>query len=293
MSQLQMAGMLVQREIEGVEMGIMPDGTPYTTGQGLARLCDAAASTIINQKDQWAAGKRDNKLARLLLDQGFNEPELFTPLTTPKGIVHAYGERVVMTFLEYYAFDSPNASEKARSRYRILSRAGFRLFVYTQLGYDPENKVPLEWREFNDRVRLHSVPPGYWSCFQEMAGVMVTALRNGLVMDHRTVPDGSVGIAWGKHWQDENLDERFGPRRKFDHNFPDYFPQAASNPQDMNIYPLDALPEFRRWMDQVYLPEKFPKYIRGKVIKGLMAASTAQLLLDAVAPPAALPAPKP
>lgn len=287
MSQLTMKGVLVRKVIDGVEMGLLPDGTPYLTGQGLARLCDVAASTVINQKDQWAAGKRDNKLARLLMEQGFDEPELFTPIDG--GAAHAYGERVVMTFLEYYAFDSPNPSTKARERYRVLSRAGFKLFVYTQLGYDPDNQVPVEWREFNDRVRLHSVPSGYFSCFQELAGVMLTALRNGLKLDHRTIPDGSVGIAWAKHWVDSKLEERFGPRQKYEHNFPDYFPQAASNPQDMNIYPVDALGEFRRWMDQVYLPTNFPKYIRGKVAKGLLPASSAELLLDAVKPPAALP----
>jgi hypothetical protein len=291
MSQLVIGSVLVQKEIDGLEMGVHEDGTPYLTGQGLARLCDAAPSTIINQKDQWAAGKRDNRLARLLLEQGFDDAELFTPMKGPAGTVHAYGELVVMTFLEYYAYYSPTASEKAKTRHRILARRGFEKFVHENLGYDPDSRLPREFREFNDRVKLHSIPSGYFSCFQEMAGVMMAALRAGLALDYRTIPDGSVGIAWAKHWAEQNLEKTHGPRQKHEHNFPLYFPQAASNPQDMNIYPVDALGEFRRWMDGVYLPQKFPTYIKGKVTKGLLSAATAKQLLDATTPPPALPSP--
>ena len=39
----------------------------------------------------------------------------------------------------------------------------------------------------------------------------------------------------------------YGERVKFDHNYPSYFPQSASNPQEAWCYPEAALGEFRCW----------------------------------------------
>lgn len=63
--------------------------------------------------------------------------------------------------------------------------------------------------------------------------------------------DISVGCRWGKHWR-EKLEVKYGPRRYFDHNYPNYFPQAWWNPQAPACYPEDALPEFRRWLWTTY-----------------------------------------
>jgi hypothetical protein len=107
--------------------------------------------------------------------------------------------------------------------------------------------------------------------------------------DEHTVPDISIGMVWSKYWDKNQLSSRFGDRAKCPHNFPDYFPQAASNPQEISVYPVDALGEFRRWLQATYLPEKFPAYLQGKVAKGQIAASTVELLLAevaSIAPPA-------
>ena len=72
-------------------------------------------------------------------------------------------------------------------------------------------------------------------------------------------------------------------------NYPDYFPQAKSNPQDMNVYPVAALPEFRVWLQTEYIPKKFPSYLKGKVKDGILPPSAAELLLSHALPPALAP----
>ncbi len=53
------ATVAVSRELDGIEMGVLGDGTPYLSGRGVARVCGAAVSTIINQEDHWAGCKLD------------------------------------------------------------------------------------------------------------------------------------------------------------------------------------------------------------------------------------------
>jgi hypothetical protein len=197
--------------------------------------------------------------------------------------VKAIPEDVCTLVLEYYAFEK--SSEQAVRNYRITTRAGLRLFIYNALGYDPANRVPVEWRQFHDRMLLVSAPAGYFSVFKESAEFVITSIRGGLPCNETSVPDISIGKTWSKHWEDKNLAARYGDRTKHDHNYPDYFPQAASNPQPIHVYPIEALGEFRRWLQSTYVPEKFPSYLERKVRTGALAASTAQLLVLSATPP--------
>ncbi|MNE90837.1 hypothetical protein D3C80_1883850 [compost metagenome] len=80
---------------------------------------------------------------------------------------------------------------------------------------------------------------------------------------------------------------RHGDPRKFDHYYPDYFPQALSNPQKPWCYPDAALPEFRRWMRESYEREKLPAYLDDQVRQGKLAANDANDVLSALADHAA------
>lgn len=275
------------REVNGLEMGVLNDGTPYMTGRGVAELCGAAVSTIINQKTEWAAARRTNKLAQMLKATGYAEDQLAIPVTSGGKRSDAYPEIVVMTMLEYYAFEAPEAPtrEQARLNYRRLARAGFRLFVYTALGWDPRAAVPEPWRQFHDRQLLHSVPVGYFSVFKESTDFVIAAIKAGMKIDSTTVPDVSIGKLWGKYWEEDALDEKYGARIRHEHNYPDYFPQADSNPQPMWVYPVSALGDFRIWMHATYIPKKFPKYLDSKVRSGQLPASTAELVIKALESP--------
>lgn len=273
----------VAREIDGIEMGVLKDGTPYLNSRGLARLCGVAPSTILEPVTAWGRGDRTGKVARFLISQGIEDPMLYIDTSTGE---HAHPEHVVLTFLEYYAFETAKPSEQAKLAMRKLVRGGFRAFVYTAIGYIPAHMaVPREWRQFHDRLLLNSSPIGFFSVFKEIADFVISAIREGLTVDATTVPDISVGKIWSTYWVSQGLEERFGARAKHPHVYPDYFPQAGAGQIDAYVYPIEALPEFRKWMYRTYVPEKFPAYLKGKVARGSLPPSTAELIVKALMPP--------
>lgn len=115
-----------------------------------------------------------------------------------------------------------------------------------------------------------SAPEGYFIIHNEVTGLAVDLINAGLSVNDKTIPDGSVGSTWGRYWIDNELERDYGQRIKWDHYYPEYYPQAASNPQPAWAYPEEALPHFRRWFRSVYLRTKFPEYIlrKANVLKG-------------------------
>jgi hypothetical protein len=166
----------------------------------------------------------------------------------------------------------------------LLAGKALRDFIYTQVGYDPNSKVPQAWKRFHDRVSLsyNSVPKGYFGIFKEIADMIVTLGQAGLHIDAGFLPDISVGRAWSEHWAEANLAATYGERIKFEHNYPHYFPQAKSNPQEPWCYPEAALGEFRRWFRESYVGEgKFKKYMESNVRQNQLPVSFAQLAIAA------------
>lgn len=276
-------GVKHQVEIDGVGMGILSDGTPFLTGRGLARLCGVGHGRIQEISADWGNTERDKRteaIAKILEDREARPPLPYIPITQRSGTFYAYPDVVCLAVLEYYAFDAVNVQETAKKNYRLLAGKALRDFIYTQVGYDPSTQVPAKWRQFHDRVSLtyNSVPIGFFSVFKEIADMILTLGQAGLHIDSKFVPDISVGLAWSKHWLATDGDAKLGERRKFEHNYPNYFPQAASNPQEPWCYPDSALGEFRRWMRDSYIGEgKLLTYINKKVQEKALPASFAQI----------------
>jgi hypothetical protein len=141
----------------------------------------------------------------------------------------------------------------------------------------------VKWRQFHDRVSLtyNSVPAGYFSVFKEIADIIVHLGQMGLTIDSTFVPDISVGIHWSKHWDEQNLAQKYGDRVKFEHNYPGYLPQAKSNPQLPWCYPEMALGEFKRWVRETYVKAgKFKNYLESQVAKKALPPSFAQIAVS-------------
>ena len=168
----------------------------------------------------------------------------------------------VWPFIEFFAFEAQRKNETALANFRRLARYGLNQFIYDALGYQPTDK----WAYFNDRVSIlqDSSPDGHFILFKETTGMVVDLIRAGLPVNDKTVPDISVGVCWGRHWEDGGLTARYGNRIKFEHNYPGYYRQSLSNPQQPWAYPDGALGEFRRWFRHEYLPTKYPAYILKK-----------------------------
>lgn len=269
---------------DGIEMGVMSDGTPYLGARGLATLCGTAPSNIITMIKDWDTLKnnpRGQKITQLIKAQGGSAVGLYVPINVNGVNYHAISDVNCMAILEYYAFESQVPSEIAKNNYRNLARLSLRTFIYEKTGYDPSSLIPDYWRIFHERVTLNEVPSGFFSVFEEMASLLVTSIRKGMPFDNKTMPDISVGQHWGKLWGDNNYDDQFSKRIKHQHIFPKDFPQK--NPEAW-IYPIEALGVFRKWFDDSYLRIKFPTYLANKAKKGTLPDVEIKALIDAVQP---------
>jgi len=279
-----------EREIDGIGMGVLSDGTPYLTIRGLARMCGVDHASIIRITADWIQKPpkpREQKIRELVRAQGADDSLAFIAVTKNGTIHHAIPAAVCMAVLEYYAFEAAQSdSEQAAKSYRILARKGFRDFIYAYVGYNPSGESSIAWQQFHDRVTLayHTVPVGYFSIFKELADIFVMLIRQGANPGPAFVPDISVGQLWSKHWVSENLDIIHGERIKYEHHYPLYYRQSASNPQHPYCYPDDALGEFRKWVREVYMPRRMPEYLMGKVKQGQIPATVATAALEAFQP---------
>lgn len=276
-----------QIEIDEIGMGVLSDGTPFLTGRGLAKLCGVSNARIVEMGQDWSRTQSPPLVAgvqKILAERGVNFEVPYIEIKQRTGTFYAYPDTVCLAVLEYYAFEASNRSEQAQRNFRTLAGKALHDFIYAQVGYDPNNFVPVVWQQFHDRVSLtyNSVPQGYFSIFKEIADMIVTLGQAGLHIDSSFVPDGSVGSIWARYWRENDLDSKYGIRVEWDHNYPDYFPQAKSNPQPAWCYPEIALPEFRKWMRETYIGAgKFTNYINNKIRQKELPASFSQLVIKA------------
>jgi len=278
-----------EREIDGVGMGVLSDGTPFLTLRGLSRMSGVDIAPIVRITQDWVLTPlkpREQKIRELVRAQGADDSIAFFAVERNGVINHIVPSAVCMAILEYYAFEARTGNDQAAKSYRTLARKGFRDFIYAQVGYNPTGAADIAWKQFHDRVSLsyHTVPDGYFSVFKELADLTVTLIRSGANLGQSFIPDISVGIHWGKHWTDNNLDAVYGARMKYDHNYPSYFPQALSNPQPAYCYPDEALAEFRDWIRKEYLVKKMPDYLLGKMKQGQISATAANAAIEAFTP---------
>jgi hypothetical protein len=284
-------GIECQTEIQGIGMGVLTDGTPFLTQRGLARLCGVENAHIGTISAQWNESPqlpRISTIKDLLASRGVSVTSPHIAVRDRGIMIYAHPDVICLAVLEYYAFEAgANCKPEARKNFRLLAGSALHDFIYAQVGYDPNRDLPEVWRIFHDRVSLtyNAVPPGYFGIFKEIADMIVTLGQAGLRIDAKFVPDISVGIAWSKYWTDHNLDRRYGERRKCEHNYPSYFPQAQSNPQLPWCYPESALGAFRRWFRDLYIAEgKFSNYLMSKVRSRELTASFVQLAITAYIP---------
>lgn len=276
-----------QAEVRGIGMGVLNDGTPFLTQRGLATLCgveNAHIGTIGTQWDEDVQKPRISKIRDLISARGELPSKPFFEIADGSKRMFAYPEAVCSAVLEYYAFDAGiNCQGEALANFRKLAGRALREFIYATVGYDPNKNVADEWKPFHDRVSLtyNAAPEGYFSIFRESAEIAVTMGHAGIHPNSSVIPDISIGLAWGSFWSERGLAGQYGERRQYRHNYPAYFPQAASNPQHPWCYPDAALPAFRKWLRGEYISAgRFSSYVQSQVKRGQLPASTAHAALS-------------
>jgi hypothetical protein len=277
---------VIEAEIDGVGMGVFGDGTPFLTIRGLARMCGIDMANLVRLSSEWgdnSAKARETKIRALIKAQGFDDTVFFHAVKKNGIVQHAIPAHVCMATLEYYAFEGASTTAQALKSFRILAKKGFSDFVYAQVGYNPKGTVSLAWQQFHDRVNLatNAVPVGYFSVYQEIAGMIVPMINAGIDVGPNIVPDISVGQRWSKYWVAESLDVLHGDRIKFEQDYPLYFPQAASNPHTPYCYPDDALGDFRKWFRETYIAAHLPEYLGTQAKIGKIKPSVATKAIEA------------
>ncbi|MGN8259480.1 hypothetical protein ACLEJW_09120 [Pseudomonas sp. SMSB3] len=263
-------GVEVQRDVNGVEMGVLENGITFLTQRGLALVTGAHRSAIQDITQEWEDHYDDTVLTKdrisfikkYLLDRGYTDRKLYIETERDGSPHYAYPDIVCMAVLEYYAFETRSPNQEATDNYRRFAAYGLQRFIYDSLQYTPGDK----WQYHHERVSLlaNNAPDGYFIVFNEITGLIVDLITADLTVNHKTIPDISVGQMWAKHWKAQALANSFGERIPCQHNYPPRYPQALSNPQEANAYPNVALAEFRRWFKNDYLVTKFPAYILKK-----------------------------
>jgi len=277
-----------ERDVEGIGMGVLSDGTPYLNQRGLAALCgvqNAHIGTISSQWNEAIQKPRITTVKGILHQSGFelSQPHIEVP---HKGVIHfCYPVEASLAILEYYALDAgSNIRPEARKNFRLLAGSKLRELIYSQVGYDQTGSIEEPLRKWHERIELNhqSAPSGYFSIFNEAHTVLYELIMAGANIGEKMVPDISIGQHWAKYWDANNFTSRFGDREKFPHRYPKDHPQAKSNPQIANCYPLDSLGEYRRWLQETYLDGgKFKDYLKGKKE---IPPSVAQLAIERLSP---------
>ena len=98
------------------------------------------------------------------------------------------------------------------------------------------------------------LPSGHWCIFEEIGKLMRDLEAKNVHLYDRATIDISVGLAWC-HWlRSQGYDTNF---EKYIHHYPD-----KRGEQLANIYPFELLGKFHSWLQETYVPDKFPSYVR-------------------------------
>ncbi|EKZ9478276.1 hypothetical protein FMK56_12630 [Klebsiella oxytoca] len=280
-------------EVDGIQMGVLNNGTPYLTMRGLSRLCGVDSATMVRFTTNWQEERskpRGKKIDAILQSKGLFLDKLYTTVVSQGTETHAYPDTVCMAILEYYAFEAAKNglfdSTTALQNYRALAESTLRRFIFLSVGIDPENPLRGALECFHERLLMNDqIPLGFFSVFREMADLSLRMVRQNFNFGPGAIPDISVGMLWSKHWVASNLDDKYGIRIKHPHVYPDWFPQAKSGPVEAWIYPDDALGEFRRWMQNEYIQNRLTPYLLKKVSDGSLPKIDAPKIIEALRKP--------
>lgn len=282
-------GIAKDTDLGDIGMGVLSDGTPYLNQRGLAALCgvqNAHIGTISSQWNEQDEKPRIKSIKAILEKVGYSAATAHIEVLH-KGQTHfCYPAEVCLAILEYYAFDAgANCQAQARDNFRTLAGSKLRDLIYAQVGYDPSGAHNHKFDKWHERIALNfqSAPNGFFHVFNEAHTIVYELIMAGADIGENFVVDISIGMHWSKLWTDSNLDAVYGERAKWPHFYPESHPQSKSNPQESWCYPLAALGHYREWLQSTYIDGgKFANYLSGKVAKGQLPPSFAELAISAL-----------
>lgn len=284
---------IMHKEVDSIQMGVLPTGEAYLSMRGLARFCGVNHSVIQDLAKEWESGvlfekSRGEKVIatyQRLTNTNTIPSSMFSVIETNNNlykVIHAVPEEICISVLQYYALHARlDDNSIAVENFEKAAAFGLRNYIYKKLDFDFDKVKDRCWELLKERILYNSDPVGYFTTFSESTSIIANFIRNGVLIDEKTMVDGSVGITWGKYWDTEGLSKKHGERIKIKHQFPKSYPQV--DPM-VNAYPVNSLPDFRAWFNDIYLAEKFGNYLSRKVAKGDFEKELLPKLIQAVQP---------
>ena len=250
---------------------------------------NAHIGTISSQWNEPEQKPRIKDIKSVLETSNLSYPSAHIEIVHNGRTHYCYSADICLAILEYYAFDAgANCQPQARDNFRILAGSKLHELIYSQVGYDPTRKHLQRFEKWHERIALNyqSAPRGYFHVFNEAHTIIYELIQAGADIGEHFVVDISIGQHWAKYWADNDLESEYGDRDKYSHRYPDNHPQARSNPQVSWCYPLAALGAYREWLQAVYIEGgKFASYLQGKVKRGELPPSIAQLAIGTMETP--------
>ncbi len=283
-------GVQVQTERDGIQMGVLTDGTPFLTGRGLARLLDMENLHVRSIGMDWNETPEKPRIAAIkaiLASRSLTIERPYIEVFDGVRLIHAFPDVVCSAVLEYYAFDAEKPREAARKNFRVLAGRALRDFIYSQVGYDPSGLNSKKFDKWHERIALNwqAAPRGYFHVFNEAHTIIYELIMAGANIGDNFVVDISIGRHWSDYWTEHDLVKLFGECIRYQHCYPDSFAQSKANPHDSWCYPVSGLGCYREWLQDIYIEGgKFKAYLASKAKKGDLPPSVANLALAALAP---------
>lgn len=269
------------KEVDGIGMGVLSDGTAYLTARGLAKLCGIDHTAILDIGNGWSETMqppRVTKIKEIMYQHGnVMFDNAYIEILENNTPTRAYPEFVCLAVLEYYAFEAgQNIKQTALNSFRRLAGGALRDFIYNKVGYTPDQNGM--WGPLMERLSTayDAAPVGYFSVFKETVELAVSFGEVGLHVNQGFVHDISVGQCWAKYWADKSLSQIYGDRIKYLHKYPPSYSQHLSNPQEPWAYPESALPAFKKWLREDYVSKgKLKSYLSKKVSQSRLPSTLA------------------
>jgi Phage regulatory protein Rha (Phage_pRha) len=103
----------------------------------------------------------------------------------------------------------------------------------------------------------HTVAYDVWTCFREGAEILLMVEKEYKVpVSQMDLCDGSIGNHWVQYREETGINN---PIKKYIHRFRDHRPDVTPN-----AFEYSELPIFRKWLEEVYIPNHLPKYLVDK-----------------------------
>lgn len=222
----------------------------YINATKLTKAYEAQAG-IKKNANQWFETDRANRYIELLSDKtGLSVSQLFQTKTGGQDSGTWIHPKLAISFSMWL---SPE--------FEMMVSEWVEEWMMT--GKNPvQQTIPLHpyQRVWYERLKLFEqntkLPDGTWCVFEEIASLMRNLEAHQLILrDHATI-DISVGKTWC-NWLKEHKEYDTNVVYKYRHYYPD-----SRGQQEANIYPFDLLGTFRKWMQDTYIVDKFPDYVR-------------------------------